>query len=503
MRIQNIIYLVGQVVIVLSLFMLVPFIYSILFEQPYFSFLVTCIIAISLGCSLLYNGKKATSYSLRDGFLVVSSIWLLSAVLSSLPFYFSQILPNYVDALFEAVSGITATGATVVTDVDTLPRTFILWRSITHWLGGMGIVVLVLAFLKNLGADAAHFFQAEASVPRPGVVVQRIKSVAMELWNIYILFTVACFLALWLAGMNAFDAINFTFSTIATGGFAPTTAGAFAYAHNYAVSIILIFFMIVAGGNFTVYYAAFHRGLGEVWRDFEFRMYLLLLLIGSLIVFLTLLYHDHGLSGSTVLAAFFTLTSLQTGSGFAVQDYTEWASLAQMMLFMSTFFGGCSGSTTGGIKIIRIIILFKSSMMYLRKAIHPDMVELVRVNGKPLPNKWLQVTQQFFFLYMLTFAISSVCMAGAGLSIGDAMGCVAGVLGNVGLGFGVLGPNSSFAILTPFAKSVCIIDMLLGRLELFTLLVLLHPQFWEGYFVKQNQGRMISVGKHMVKKHYT
>lgn len=493
-------YLVGQVLLVLAIFMLIPYGYSIVFETPYFSFLVTFIISVALGVIFLFNGKQTDNYSLRDGFLVVSTIWILGALLSALPFYFSGILPSFIDSLFESVSGITATGATVVKNVDALPKTFILWRSITHWLGGMGIVVLVLAFLKNLGADAAHFFQAEASVPRPGVVVQRIKLVAMKLWYIYLFFTATCFVALWVAGMSAFDSINFAFSTIATGGFAPTTVGALAYSNNFIISSILIFFMIIAGGNFTVYYAAYQKGIQEIWRDFEFRIYLGSLLGGGLIVLLALVLHSHSISPNSILEAFFTLISLQTGSGFAVQDYTEWIPLAQMMLLLATFFGGCSGSTTGGIKIIRIIILIKSSVMYLRKAIHPDMVQLVRVNGKPLPNKWLQVTQQFFFLYLLTFAISCVCMASTGLSIGDSIGCVAGVLGNVGLGFGILGPNGSFGILSDFAKYVCVIDMLLGRLELFTLLVLLHPKFWEGYFTPRNDRESNIIQRHIIRK---
>lgn len=487
MRIQIVMRLVGQLILIVAGIMWVPFIYGLTVGESYFSFIGASIMAAVTGSLLYYYGQPSTSYSLRDGFLTVSSIWILVSFFASFPFYFGGVLPTFIDSLFESVSGITATGASVVEELDSLPNSFVLWRSLTHWLGGMGIVVLVLAFLKNLGADSAHLFNAEASVPRPGVVLPRIRSMAFKLWTIYLLFTAVCFSALVIAGMSYFDAINMTFTTIATGGYIPNDGVVDIYTENWAIRWILIFFMILAGGNFTVYYAVFQRGLKAVWQDFEYRMYLLILFIGSIIVMYALYMADNFSPGTSFNRAVFMIVSMQTGSGLVLGNYDVWSPLAQMMLFMSMFFGGCSGSTTGGIKIIRIIILIKSSIIYLRKAIHPDMVQTITINGKSMPQKWVQMTQQFFFLYMTVFAISALGIAATGLSFGESLQCVAGILGNVGLAFGKLGPQGSFAVLHPMAKIICVIDMLLGRLELFTLLVLLHPDFWQGYFLKRRK----------------
>lgn len=487
MRIQIVMRLIGGLLLIIAGVTVIPFLYGITIGEVYWSFSVTAVAIALLGGLLVYFGEKSNSYSLRDGFLVVSAMWVLSALFMAVPFYASHIIPHFTDALFESTSGITATGASIIDDVDSLPKSFILWRSLTHWLGGMGIVVLMLAFLRNLGADSAHLFNAEASVPRPGVILPRIQSTASKLWRIYIAFTVMCCLALWLAGMNFFDSLNFTFSTIATGGFAPTSSGLFAYKDDTLIRVIFIIFMILAGGNFTVYDKVLRHGPMEIIRDYEYRMYLIVLAIGILIIMFARVMQQGDSLGGAFSDSAFMLISMQTGSGFALSDYDYWAPLAQMMLFLSTFFGGCSGSTTGGIKIIRIIILIKSGIIYLRKSIHPELVQAVRLSGKVLPAKWIQLSQQFFFLYMLVFAVSAVGIAGTGLSVGESLQCVAGILGNVGLAFGTLGPTDSFSVLHPFAKWICVVDMLLGRLELFTLLVLLHPGFWRGYFVKRHK----------------
>lgn len=489
MRIQNIMRVVGQVILILASFIMVPFFFGVLDEGTFFySFLITSCIAGGVGFLLYHYGTNTNVYSVRDGFLVVSATWILASIFSALPFYFSGVLEQFVDALFESVSGITTTGASMIDDVSALPRAFILWRGLTNWIGGMGMIVLVLAFLRNLGTGVAPLVEAEASVPRPGVVLPRIQSMAGNLLRIYLGFTFTCTFLLWLSGIGLFEALNFTFATVATGGLAPITGSTFRYADSYLVCIILVVFMILAGGNFAVYQSVWQRGIKEIWRDFEYRIYLITLAIGSSLVLFALVWEAGDANIEHLRNAIFTLVSMQTGTGFAIADYNLWPSLGQMVLFMGMFFGGCSGSTAGGLKIIRIIILAKSSILYLRKAIHPDMVQLVRLNGYVLPNKWLQITQQFFFLYMFIFGISSVIISSTGLPLADVLPLVAGSLGNVGLAFGSLGPTESFTILAPIAKIVCIIDMLLGRLELFTLLVLLHPGFWRGYFTKKEKG---------------
>ena len=240
MRIQIVMSLVGRLLYIFGIFTLIPFIYSVVFETAYWSFLITTSLSLVLGTLLSYYGCESQSFSIRDGFLVVSSTWIFTVILGALPFLGSGILTNVFDALFEATSGITATGATIIYSVDTLPNTFVLWRGLMHWVGGMGIIVLILSFLKNLGADAAHFFNAEASVPKPGVVMPRIQSMATKLWQLYIAFTALCFLMLWAGGIEPFDALNYAFSIIATGGFAPTSAVAFTDEQNETIRKDLI-----------------------------------------------------------------------------------------------------------------------------------------------------------------------------------------------------------------------------------------------------------------------
>ena len=418
MRIQIVMSLVGRLLYIFGAFTLIPFIYSVVFETAYWSFLITTSLSLGLGRLLSYYGSESQSFSLRDGFLVVSSTWILTVILGALPFVGSGILTNVFDALFEATSGVTATGATIIYSVDDIPKTFILWRGLMHWIGGMGIIVLILSFLKNLGADAAHFFNAEASVPKPGVVMPRIQSMASKLWCLYI---------------------------------------------------------------------AFQKGFRVLIDDFETRMYWLVIFIGIAIISISLAVQSNINNPIQIFRdVSFNLVSIQTGSGFAVSDYDLWPAAAQMMLFISSFFGGCSGSTTGGVKIIRLIILVKSSIIYLRKSIHPDMVQVVRINGKPLPTKWIQMTQQFLFLYLMIYVISVFLMTCTGLNPYDSMQVVTAFLSNVGLGFGGFGPTDSFTVMPDAAKCIAIVDMLLGRLELFTILVMLHPQFWEGYFIKKD-----------------
>lgn len=483
MRIQYVMRLVSQLVAIFAFVMLVPFLYSCCAERPYWSFLVGALIGFFISFFLYVCGRETKAFSLRDGFLVVTLTWVITCLLGALPFYGSGIFDNVWDALFESVSGITATGASVIPDIDVIPNSFILWRAIMHWLGGMGIIVLVLAFLRNFGADSAHFFNAEASVPRPGAILPRIRNMAAKLWGVYVGFTVLCFLALFVwGGLDIFSALTITFSTISTGGFLPTAEGAYLFAGNHIVMGVLILFMVLGGGNFTLYYSLLENGWREITRDFEFKTYLTCLAIGALLIGGNLFFsRQEGVE--SFWNGSFMYVSMQTGSGFAIDNYDRWPEFSKMILLISTFIGGCSGSTTGAIKVFRLIVLAKSTAMYLRQSIHPHLVEVLRINGKVMQTVWIRRIWHFFFLYMVIFVISTILIATSGLSIMESLACVAATLGNVGLAFGTLGPSESFAVLNPFTKCVCIINMILGRLEIFTVLVVCRVDFWKGYFV--------------------
>lgn len=490
MRIQIVMNLLGKLVVTFSAFMIIPFFYSCIVEEPFYSFLFCSLLTALIGGLLIKYGTPSNNYGLRDGFLVVTSTWVLNSFLGSLPFYISGEIPFFADAFFESVSGLTATGASVVADIDSMPEAFVLWRGLLHWLGGVGIIVLLLSFLKNLGSDAGYLLNAEASVPVPGLIMPRIRTMAMSLWSVYIIFTIACFICLVLAGMTPFDAINHSFSALATGGYSSHSDGLFVYADNIWVKVILIFFMVIAGGNFTVYTAAYYSGLRRALKDFEFRMYIGILFSAILIVTLSLfLTNDYSFFKALDSAAF-TVVSIQTGSGFAVDDYDLWPEFSKAILFLLMFVGGCSGSTTGGMKVIRLIIIAKSAIIHLVRAVHPGLVQAVRINGKAIVEKRVWAAQQFFFMYIICYIISVLLLTLTGIDLGTALGAVAGILGNVGLAFGSLGPTDSFAMVHPFAKYVLIVDMILGRLEILTVLVLLHPEFWDAYFVKKKVRRL-------------
>ena len=483
MRIQYALRMTGQLIMLYSLFLLIPFAYGVTTGEVYVSFAAAAAVGLCLGRLIFSAGIRCDTVSIRDGFFVVGMTWLASGLLGALPFYFGGILPDIENALFESVSGITATGASVIGNVDALPRPFILWRSLMHWAGGMGIVVLVLAFVKNPGAEGAYFFNAESTVPRPGVVLPRIRSTASALWKIYMLFTASCFILLLFSGVPPFDALNMSLSTVSTGGFLPSSDGMFRYNGDVAVMIVLTLFMFLGGGNFTLYYSVREKGFRALTEDTEYRVYTALILVGAAAVSADLVTNGYA-EAISVADALFMYTSMQTGTGFAISNYDAWPNAAKTILFVSTFLGGCSGSTTGGLKIVRLIILFKSTYIHMQKALHPRLVKALKLNGKVLYADRVRVVRQFFVLYMTIFVASAALIALTGVPPGESLQCAAGILGNVGLAFGMLGPTASFEVLHPFAKFVCMFDMIVGRLEIFTVLVLLHPDFGRGYFAE-------------------
>lgn len=484
-KLRVVCHFLGQIVILFSVGMLLPFIYGIAIGEQIWSLLLAAVITACFGWGLKKCGKNGLSISLSQGFVIVGFAWIFASFFGALPYYLGGYLPRFIDALFESTSGFTATGATVITGLDSIPRALVVYRSMTHWFGGMGIIILMLAFLKSLGMEASHLFHAEAAVNGYGQVMPRIREYAKTLWGLYVLLSLAIIVMLWSAGMAPFDALNYGMSIIATGGFAPSAAGAFAYSDSYAVQAVMVLFMIIAGGNFGLYYLAWKKGLRLVWRDPEFRVYLMLLFGGAFVIG-TALYSltDAGAGIHTWMTSMFTMVSIQTGSGFAVADYDLWPPLAKTVLYSAMFIGGCSGSTTGAIKVVRFILIIKAAGMYLQQLVHPGMVKVVKHNGKPVAPKELTGTLLFFVSYLLVYFVSVILVSMTGFEMDMALTSVAGILGNVGLAFGELGPTDSFALVHPFAKAVFVIDMLLGRLELFTLLVMLHPGFWRPFLQK-------------------
>ncbi|MDR7868415.1 MAG: TrkH family potassium uptake protein [Sporomusaceae bacterium] len=483
--------LLGRLLAVYAAVMVAPLVYAAFLSEPVLSaFIYSILITGALGAALYFSGQEPGRIGIREGFLVVAGTWLLSSALGALPYWFSGWVPTYLDAVFETVSGLTTTGASIISDIEILPRSLLLWRSFTHWLGGMGIIVLFLVFLTNVGADAVNLFRAESPGPTVDRVLPRIRTMAVRLWQMYVLFTAIQIVLLWIAGMDLFDSINHAFATMATGGFS-TKNTSVKYFDNLAIELIFVIFMFLAGGNFGLYYLAWQKGVKKLWQDSEFRLYFGLVLFSTLAI-AAALYLGPGINPATgAREALFTVVSIMTTTGFVTADFDQWPPVTKILLLMLMFIGGCAGSTAGGIKVVRLLILFKDAVWSLLHAVHPRLVSSLKIDKKPVDAAVLHMVLQFFFLYIAIYFVSVLLVSATGMVPFEAMGAVAATLGNVGPAFGIVGPTTTYAEVHPFAKLVLIADMLLGRLELFTILVLFHPEFWQPY-VSGVTGRITS-----------
>lgn len=469
--------ILGRLMIAYAGFMGIPFLVALLLrEGSAVSFSLSIIITLVAGAILVVHGQKEGRMSVREGFFIVVGAWLLTSVTGALPYVFSGAVPTYLDGLFETVSGLTTTGASVIDNVEILPKSILLWRSLTHWLGGMGIIVLFIVFLPNM-TGAVHLFNAEVPGPISERVLPRIRDNALKLWQIYLGLTLALVILLMLFGMNLFDAVNHSFATMATGGFS-TKNTSIAYYNNLGIEVILVIFMIIAGGNFGLYFQAWRSGLNKIIKDSEFQFYLLIIAVSTLLITLSLWWTMGAGPGISLRQALFQVVSIITTTGFASADFDQWPSVSKLILLCLMFIGGSAGSTSGGIKVFRIIVLFKLGWAELKRAIHPKAVINVRFTKRTVDSVVLNNIAVFFFLFMAIFAAATLLLAATGLEPFEAMSAVVTTLGNVGPGFGVIGPTTTFSSINAIGESVLILCMLLGRLELFTLLVLIQPEFW-------------------------
>lgn len=478
--------LLGRILAAFALFMAVPLFYALVLREPVVSsFVLAAGTTGILGAMLFFFGEEPGRIGIREGFLVAAGTWFLASSLGALPYWFSGWVPTYLDAVFETVSGLTTTGASIIPDVEAMPQSLLLWRSMTHWLGGMGIIVLFVVFLTNVGADAVNLFQAESPGPAVERVLPRIRTMALRMWQMYVFFTAVQIVLLWVAGMNLFDAVNHTFATMATGGFSTKNASIKFY-DSLSIELIIVFFMFLAGGNFALYYLVWQKGWRKLFENSEFKLYLAIVVVSTVSI-AAFLYCGPGIAPATGLRdALFTVVSIMTTTGFVTADFDQWPPATKIILLLLMMIGGCAGSTAGGLKVVRLLMLMKDAAWSLLHAVHPRLVSTLKIDGKPVNAGVLHMVLQFFFLYILIFFVSVLLVAATGLEPFDAMGAVAATLGNVGPGFGAVGPTTTFAAVHPFAKAVLTADMLLGRLELFTLLVLFHPEFWQPYMVRRN-----------------
>lgn len=425
----------------------------------------------------LNQGADNTNIGKREGYIIVSLSWVSFSVFGALPFWMSGAIPSYTDAFFETMSGFTTTGASILSDIEAMPKGLLFWRSMTHWLGGMGIIVLSLAILPLLGIGGMQLFVAEVPGPSPDKLHPRIKETAKRLWVIYVMLTLIQTALLMGGGMSLFDGLCHAFGTMATGGFSTQNDSIAGYSPY--IQYVIILFMVIAGMNFTLHFFILRGELRRVARNDEWRFYLTVIGISTLIITGSLLINRIFGAEESFRQALFQTVSIVTTTGFATTDYLLWPNLGWFIIFLLMFTGGSAGSTGGGIKMVRHLILFRNSFLELKRQIHPQAVIPVRMNRKPVSQDIVFNVLAFFLIYMTIFAGGSLVMAAMGLDFHTAIGSVIASLGNIGPGLGSVGPVGNYAGIPEAGKWFLSFLMLLGRLELFTVLILFSRAFWK------------------------
>ena len=473
--------ILGLLLAAFSLTMLVPVAFSFLYEdERVWPYVVSTLITFAVAAALWYPVRDVRDdLRLREGFLIVVLFWTVLGTFGALPLLLSPSLDlGLTDAVFESVSGLTTTGATVITGLDALPKSILFYRQSLQWLGGMGIIVLAVAILPLLGVGGMQLYRAETPGPvKDNRLTPRIKETAKALWYIYLLLTAACAFAYWLAGMSAFDAIAHSFSTVAIGGFS-THDASIGHFDSGAVEAIAILFMLLAGANFGLHFITWKSAsLRHYLQDAEFRTYLLVLLAvtGIAVVTLQVSAVYPGL-GETFGQAVFHAVSIGTTTGFTTSQFHHWPGALPLLLLFVSFIGGCAGSTGGGMKVIRVLLLVKQGLRELLRLVHPSAKIAVKIGDKPVDSRVVEAVWGFFSAYVAVFVLMLLLLMATGLDEVTAFSAVAATLNNLGPGLGEVGVN--YTGVNGFSKWVLCLGMLLGRLEIFTLLVVLTPAFW-------------------------
>jgi len=469
-RVRLTLHIIGSFLKYFALAYIIPLCVAIYYGEKWHIYLYALLLTLGIGLILEFRFKTEQVIERVDGFTIVAFTWLLIPLLGTLPYVFLGL--GFLDAFFETMSGFTTTGATILNVVEELPKSALLWRSLTQWLGGMGVIALFIAILPRLAVGGSQLFDREFPGPLPERLRPRLRTTARLLWTIYAGFTAAEIALLYfLARLPLFDSVCISFSTLSTGGFTPTAASIGAYGNPLAEYIIMIF-MFLAGASFIIH----HQLLRRNWRVIkgeEFRLYLIILAVAVFLLIVSQGIYSYR-------EGMFQAISIMTTTGFVTADFSTWHSGARIVLLALMFIGACGGSTGGGIKVMRALTLMKHTGVMMRKAISPKAVIRVKLNKKPLSEEIVRDIISFLFLYLLVAVVASIALCFLGLNLETAISAVAATLGNVGPGLGGVGPTLNYAWLPDAAKVILIICMWLGRLELFTVFMIFAPRFWKG-----------------------
>ncbi|WP_067149912.1 TrkH family potassium uptake protein [Pseudotamlana agarivorans] len=473
-------------------FMLVSSLVSLLYKDGVTSqiFLAGLLTMVVGAITMVFTRNHEKVMNKREGYIVVAFGWIIMSLSGTLPYVITESIPSFTDAFFETMSGYTTTGASILNDIEVIPKGILFWRSLTHWIGGMGIIVLAIAILPLLGIGGMQLFAAEAPGPSGDKLHPRITDTAKRLWLIYFSYTAAETILLNIAGMSFFDAINHAMCTLSTGGFSTKNASVAYWNHQPIIQYIICLFMFLAGSNFVLSYFAFKGKFQKILHDEEFKLYFKFITIFTLIAGVIIYLHADlsissihhpivwGQAESSFRHALFQVLSIVTTTGFVSADYTLWTPFLVVFFFGLMFLGGSAGSTSGGVKVVRHLILIKNGFLEFKRTLHPNAIVPVRYNGKAINRFIVFNVLAFFILYMLSFIIGALVFSMFGLEFKSAIGLAASTLGNVGPAFGDFGPVNNYALLPGLGKWWASFLMLIGRLELFTVLILFTPFFW-------------------------
>jgi len=471
-------YVLGWVLRLESACFAFPLLCALIYqEKSGFAFLIPLLISGAIGILCSYKKPTNRTFLLKDGFVAVALSWILLSIVGATPFMISGEIPHFYDALFEVVSGFTTTGASVVKDVDALSKCMIFWRSFTHWIGGMGVLVFVLAIIpmESNTSGAMHIMRAESPGPIVGKLVPRIKQTAKILYGIYIVMTLILIGLLIVCGMPIFDSLTMAFGTAGTGGFAISNAGAQIYAPH--LQIILTIFMILFGINFSLYYLLLLKKFKDFLRSEELRVYLAIILLAILFITLNIV-NQVGDLGTALLHSSFQVGSIITTTGYATTDFNLWPQFSKMILLFLMFVGACAGSTGGGFKVSRLTILIKSAFHELTSFLHPRSIKVVKMDGKKVDHEAIQSIHSYLVIYLVIMVLSIILISFDEFDALTNFSAVSATFNNIGPGLGEVGPMSSFADYSIVSKGILTFDMLAGRLELIPMLLLFSPSVW-------------------------
>ena len=488
MNVKTIVNILSAMLVVTGLSMFIPTVISWSLSEPDLSgHLQSMIICIVVGIPFWMLTRKSRALNSKDGFAIVSFAWLIVAFAGSLPFYLSGTIPNFTDAWFEAMSGVTTTGATIIGNpttlpnlpngIESMPHGILFWRSFLQWIGGMGIIVFTIAILPLLGVGGVQLFKAEVPGPVADKIRPRVKETAKILWMVYVGFTFLQFLLLGFAGMPWFDSICHAFTTMPTGGFSTQNASIAAYS-NPLIHYVIIFFMFIAGVNFTLHFRAITGNFKSYFKDYEFKVYFFILFFATTFIFFNISYSELDLSHNTFRISLFQSLALMTGTGYANANYELWPFFSQLLLFFMMFFGAMGGSTSGGLKIARVILLIKYAASETRRMLHSRAIIPIRIGERTISDDVIRNTLGFFLIYLSFFVMTALVLTALNFDFLSSLSAAASAIGNVGPAFGAFGPTDNYALLHPIGKWMMTFCMLLGRLEIFTIMVLFSRTFW-------------------------